>query len=370
MVDNNGVATIPDHLGFVAGTLDKGGAEQQLYYMARVLREHGHRITVFCLTRGEHYEEPLRDLGVAIRHVGKWAWRPARVATLIAAVQRVRPQMLQSSHFYTNLYTALAAQAIRVPAIGALRNNVVDEMAANGVWGRWLLRFPMTKIANSQAAVATAARLRGSRAALYWLPNVVDTAAFQPAAQRPVSEHTRLLQVGRLAPQKNHPLFLQAIAKVAQTHPRLRATLIGSGPLRPELHLLCRQLFGDSPILAMQEATTNLLPYYQQADLVVLTSRYEGMPNVVLEAMACGCAVVATAAGDVGQVIEDGKTGKLVAPDCTPEALAQILGSLIAAPAQRQRLGTAAHRAVSERFSLATLYPRLCSLYGQILAKP
>src|SRR5262245_10008242 len=91
-------------ISFLAGTLGQGGAERQLFYSLRTLKESGAHPQLFCLTRGEFWEEPIRDLGVPIRWIGKHQSRAVRLACLIDSLRKDRPMIIQSQHFYTNIY--------------------------------------------------------------------------------------------------------------------------------------------------------------------------------------------------------------------------------------------------------------------------
>lgn len=100
-------------VGFVAGTLGRGGAERQLYYMARALVDEGQPPVVASLTRGEHWEQPIKELGVPVVWFGRSANPLLRTLDLIRALRPYRPQLLQSAHFHTNLYAVGAARVLR-----------------------------------------------------------------------------------------------------------------------------------------------------------------------------------------------------------------------------------------------------------------
>src|SRR5215510_2403397 len=97
---------------FVAGTLGQGGAERQLYYMLRELRENGATPRLLSLTRGEFWESRISELGVPITWIGESPSRLKRLSKIIATLRAEPPDVLQSQHFYTNLYVAGAARAL------------------------------------------------------------------------------------------------------------------------------------------------------------------------------------------------------------------------------------------------------------------
>src|SRR5688572_14467530 len=160
---------------FVAGTLGQGGAERQLFFMVRTLREAGARVRVLSLTKNEFWQRPIEDCGAEVIHIGARQNRLARALGVIREIRRERPDILQSQHFYTNLYVWLAAGVTGVPGIGAIRSDVTNEVAANGsLLGPLSLKAPRYLIANSGAAVETT-RSRGvRRERVFLLPNAVD----------------------------------------------------------------------------------------------------------------------------------------------------------------------------------------------------
>src|SRR5205085_157391 len=146
-----------------------------------------------------------------------------------------------------------------------------------------------------------------------------------------------------LVPVKRFDRFLDAVALARRAAPGLKALLVGEGPDRDALerHAAALGLFPDH--LAFLGRRGDVPRLLRQADVLVLTSDYEGCPNVVLEAMAAGVPVVTTPAGDAGRVVQDGVTG-FVTPFDDTEGLAARLVRLCNAPDLRARLGQAARR--------------------------
>ncbi|MBL8187179.1 MAG: glycosyltransferase, partial [Acidobacteria bacterium] len=221
---------------FLVGTLGQGGAEQQLVYILRTLREQGAQVRALCLTEGEYWETPLRDLGVPVTWVGQLASRLGRLRKIIAELQTDRPMILQSQHFYTNLYAALAARALGIREIGAMRCDGASEVAEHGRALGWLsLHLPRRLAVNSQGAIQFAEQHGVSSDRLFLLPNVIDHTRFQ-TPPRDGSPVVRLLTAGRLEPQKRMDRFLRMLAqlKTSATQP-FKAVIAGDGALRSSL---------------------------------------------------------------------------------------------------------------------------------------
>lgn len=350
---------------FVVGTLGQGGAERQLYYLLAALQMSGARPVVCSLTRGEFWEPYITRLGIPILWFGQSQSRLLRLLRLVKCVFRERPQVIQSQHFYCNLYAGLAARAFGEFSIGAVRSNVHSEIQDGGrMLGTWQLRMPHRLAANSSAALRTLKEMRLSPARLHFLPNVVDTECFRPSPTI-VRRTTVILGVGRLVPEKRFDSFLHVLAEVrrCQTTP-VQGVIVGAGPLRNELERLAGQLglLPDGVEFRGPVADTSTL--FHGADLFLLTSDYEGTPNVVLEAMASGLPVVATRVGDMPELVADQQTGRL----CEPGNVSQITETvlrLLADAEERRRIAKSARRFVEAARSVSSLPERLAELYSQ-----
>ena len=153
-------------LCFLAGTLEHGGAERQLFYILQALCQAGATPRLLSLDQGEFWEETIKALGVCVSWVGD---RPSRLTRLFRVLKEVRknpPDVLQSQHFYTNAYVGVAARLVQASGIGAMRNNGRTEVSESGILGGWAnLRLPRTIAANSQIArqyaIAQGVQFRG-----------------------------------------------------------------------------------------------------------------------------------------------------------------------------------------------------------------
>ncbi len=354
-------------IALVAGTLGQGGAEKQLVYMARALRDSGAEVRVYCLTRGEYYERELRESGLAPRWIGRFTSAPMRTLALAAALRPFRPDIVQSAHFYTNLYVVMAAPLVGATGIGAARNNVVHEVQYNGRWGRWLLRAPSALIVNSNAARDNAKAL-GRRRPLYVLPNVIDLAAFNAktsATPRPASDSLIVLGVGTFAPQKRFDIFLRVIAAGRAQGARVRGVLVGDGPERASLEALAATLGLGSDAIAFTGRRNDVPELLGSADVFMLTSDHEGFPNVVLEAMAASLPVLCTATGDARTIVDHGVTGYVTALG-DAAGLTEHIVALSRSADERRRLGSAGRRRVEAQYGYGNLAARLAAIHGAV----
>jgi glycosyltransferase involved in cell wall biosynthesis len=354
-------------ISFLAGTLGHGGAERQLFYALKALKQGGAKLRLFCLTRGEFWEGPLLDLGIPITWIGRHQSRLARLAQLMIELRQDLPVIIQSQHFYTNIYAATAARVFGLREVGALRNDCFSEVESIGrIMGSASLRLPRFIAANSQAAIQKAIEMGLSGSRLHLFRNIVDTDHFAPKF-RAESQTVRIVAIGRLVKQKRFDKLLSMLAHInAPSHLPFKALIVGDGPLRSQLEIQAAEL-GLQNAVEFKGAVADSREIYHQADLFVLTSDWEGMPNVVLEAMACGLPVVATKVGDVTDLIRDGETGFLADPQDEVKLVAALL-KLLHNPSLRKELGHRSREYVVARHSPQQLPRRLQNLYEAVLA--
>jgi glycosyltransferase involved in cell wall biosynthesis len=352
---------------FLAGALGQGGAERQLYYMLCTLQQHGAEPRVLCLTRGEFWEDRIRELGVPVRWVGANRSRIRRVRQIMAELRANPPDLLQSQHFYTNIYVTAAARALGLREIGALRNNGINEVGEfSRLFGRFSLRAPRVIAANSRSGIENAVTLGVPRSRLRFLPNVVDTSQFTPS-RRLDNKAVQLLTVGRMVPQKRFDRFLRTLARVrARSRTPVRGAIVGDGPLRVQLESYAATLALVPSDLQFHAVEPEMASVYQDADVLVLTSDWEGTPNVVLEAMACGLPVVATRVGGLTDILRDGETGRLVEPNDEVGLAAAVL-QLVTNSEKRRAYGRRAREFVEQYHALPRLASDLGGLYDAVL---
>lgn len=354
---------------FIVGTLGRGGAERQLIYMLQALQAAGMDIRVLCLTRGESYEKTIRDMGIEIEWVGKSNNRALRVLRIIDNLRKRRPDILQSCHFYTNIYAAIAGRALGIPSIGAVRSDLTSEIAANGFFGKWQMNLPHDLIANSKLAITRAIDRGVKPNKVHFVRNVVSLTRSNGASIPGNSSEVNILFAGRLVSQKNPELFVRLASRLINDLPeyKLNFQMAGDGPLCDQLRTLSAGLGilnGGLIFLGGQDDMTDI---YRRADILVLTSDHEGTPNVILEAMSFGIPVVATSVGGVPDILTD-KSGILVDPRDL-DGLVDAATRLIRDPKLRLTLGRNGKDFVADTHSFNYLQKRLVEIYQGLLEK-
>jgi glycosyltransferase involved in cell wall biosynthesis len=362
----------PLRVAVLAANLSQGGAEKQLVYMARALQDAGVTTRIYSLTRGQHYESILRTIGLEPVWVGRRGHPLLRLKTLARHLQGFRPEVIQSTHSFANLYAGLLGRLLGAVSVGALRCSLQHCREGNGPWTRWLVTLPTALIVNSQTARDDLLQSRLiSQERVFLLPNAIELEEYDRrdcSAPGAFPERTGLTAgfVGRLIGVKRPDRFLRVVALAAKEEPTIRGLVVGDGPERASLEKQAVQL-GLKPhqirFLGQRPDVPRLL---QEIDVLVHCSEDEGLPNVVLEAMAARLPVITTPAGDAKIMVEDGHNGYVV-PFDDITAMAERLVQLARKPSLKQAMGHVGRQQVERQYSYDRLADRLLSIYHRLL---
>ncbi|RUL83888.1 glycosyltransferase [Tautonia sociabilis] len=360
----------------VIPTLDRSGAEKQMVMLALGLPRDRFRVEVAALTRLGPLEEQLRAGGVPVHAIGKrHKVDPGALGRLTRLLRDRRFDVVQTWIFAANVYGRIASRRAGVPVV------VTAEMAVD-LWkgkghvliDRRLARWTDRVVGNSQAVVdfyRDAVGIDPEKLERIFSgigdeePPEVDRRAVREELGLP-PEATLLLFAGRLYPQKGVIDLLKAADLLQHVRPNLRTVIAGDGPLRGELEAFARAVelleTGRVLFLGHREDVPRLLA---AADALVLPSSFEGLPNVVLEAMRFRKPVVATAAPGTTEVVVDGQTGLLV-PVGDATALARALLRVVDDPELARRLGEQGRARVESEFRAGVMIDRFAALYERI----
>jgi glycosyltransferase involved in cell wall biosynthesis len=199
------------------------------------------------------------------------------------------------------------------------------------------------------------------------LENGVDLSRFQLKEDRNQSTMRRVGVVANLRPVKGLDSFIRAASNLTAAHPNVTFHVAGDGPLQSDLERLAVER-GLKDRFVLEGTLTEVPSFLAGLDVAVLPSRSEGMSNALLEYMAAGKAIVATAVGGNMRLIDDGVQGLLVPPD-DPAALAAAISRLLSDADLATRLGRAARRRVEERYSRDVMVQRFEKFYLQLMGR-
>jgi glycosyltransferase involved in cell wall biosynthesis len=366
---------------FLSTSMGLGGADQQLLSAAQVLRERGHDVRIVSLT-------PLGPMGQQARELGlptdSLAMRrgmpdPRGLARLVRIVREWKPDVVHSHMVHANLMARALRVLVSVPVLVSTIHNVYEGgpllMAAyrltNGLVDH------MTII--SQAAAERFIRERIVPAHLLTvIANGVDTERMRTVAP---GERTTLRQsfgaagdefvwlaVGRFETAKDYPNMLRAFAAVHARERRALLVIVGQGSLQEEAEALTDEL-GLRGAVRLLGARSDVPAVMSAADGYVMSSAWEGMPMVLLEAAAAGLPIVATAVGGNGEVVRDGESGFLV-PARDAQALGSTMLRLMTCPeAQRRAMGERGREHVRANYGLHRVAERWERVYWDALAR-
>ena len=350
-----------------------GGAEQVVVQLALALQDSGAHSVVFVPANGEGWlAHQLRGSGVSIEHF--IVDRPISSScahALVAALRRQRVDVVHSHEFSMAVYGAWSCWRAGLPHVitmhgstyyaGRLRRRLAMR-AAVAMSGR--------TVAVSNALAATMSRqLLIARSRISMIPNGVCCARSGSAnlrAELGLAEADRLLvSIGNLYPVKGHRYLLEAMALIRESHPRVHLAIAGRGELEETLRAQVRSAGLDARVhlLGLRSDVTGILA---AADVFVLPSLSEGLPLALLEAMAAGRPIVATAVGEISTALAGGEAGMLVQP-ADARGLASALDGLLRDTNRAHELGTRAAQRASAEYDVARMVRRYVSDYQDVI---
>ncbi len=366
---------------FLIGSLDIGGAEQQLVRLVNGLDRERFEPSVLCLWRGGPLEKSLRpDVRVDGVRLDRVEHRGVRSRALLAArifwtigqgLRRQRPDILHAYLPAAYVLGAVAAWFLRIRIVIAARRGLDSYHLYPYLRWRLLARFANRVIdlhlCNSEAvrgyAIEKENLSSGNTAVVYNgldLPAITDAPPLPEGWRQPETQFLAI-SIANLIHYKNHQMLLRALPRVVAEVPGFRLVLAGKGPERGALEALAAEL-GIAPHVVFAGSVESASSYLPAFDLSLLTSRHEGLPNAVMESLAAGVPVVATAVGGTPELIDDGVEGLLVPSDDDAGLAAAIL-QLVHDPKLRQRMGEAGRQRIASQFAVSRMVSQTEEIY-------
>jgi glycosyltransferase involved in cell wall biosynthesis len=361
----------------LATAMEGGGAEAQMAQLALGLVRRGWKVAVVSLLPSPTAEKRLAGQGITALSLGMRPGLadPRGMLRLLLLLQRFRPDIVHSHLFHANVLARSARLLWPAPVVISTLHSIAESgHALEGTGWRDLAYRITASLADRTVAVSQAVGDRHveahavSRRRLRVIPNGVDVAAFRPDTELRARRRRELgigdefvwLAAGRLMWKKDYPTLLRAFAALGSGE----LLIAGEGPQEAELRALADELRVSPRFLGSVRDMPALL---NAADALVLSSKVEGLPMVLLEAAACGLPAVACDAGGVGEALIENETG-FVCPAADWQALQGAMGRLAALTGeQRASMGKAARRLAVERFDLTRTVTDWEQLYRELL---
>jgi glycosyltransferase involved in cell wall biosynthesis len=300
---------------YLIGQLGSGGSERQLYWLLERMDRSRFQTAVFVwnFRQDDTYVARIKALGVPLDGFSSRTSAVGKMKTFRKIVSHLRPEIIHSYSFHTNFAAASAAMGTKVIAIGSVRSDFLPAKKGCGLLlGKLSARWPRSQIFNSFAAAENARCQPAlfSPGQLFVVRNGVNLQAYRMSLL-PTQGRVCIVGVGSLFPVKRWDRLLLAGLELKNRGYDALIRIAGDGPLRSSLQRQAEDL-GLADRVKFLGEVDDIPKFLSDATFLVHTSESEGCPNVIMEAQACGRAVVAMDAGDISKLVDDGKTGFVV----------------------------------------------------------
>lgn len=362
-------------ISYVITSLDYGGAERQLLTLATGIRQRGWDVDVTTLIAPNVFTEELSAAGIPLHslEMRRGVADPRALVNLAARMRARAPAVVHSHMVHANLLSRVTRIIAPVPLLISTAHSMIEG-------GRFIdLAYRCTdRLCDVTTNVSPAAveryveRKLVPRQRIRYVPNGVDLREFARDSEKGAAVRKSLgvpdehlwLTVGRLDPVKDHGNLLRAWASVASDRPGT-LVIVGEGPQEGVVRDLIKEL-GISERVRMLGARPDVKDLLTAVDSFVLSSKFEGLPMVLLEAAATELPIVATDVGGVGEIVQHGKTGYLVASQ-NHEALAEAMRTTMELQsATREEFGARGRRRVMEKFGLDSVLDTWEAIYRAV----
>jgi len=359
------------------------GAEVQLLSLMRYLAQlPGFEWSVILFNEGRLAEE-LRKLPVSLTIISEQTFGPIGIAYRLAQTfRKIRPDIIHTHKYKDSILGTLVARAMGVPHVVRVVHGLSEpfkgltnaKMIGYTLVDRFITGWFVDRVVGVSSDIEKGLMEIYGANRVMCIHNGIDLDAVRVTTTREalrktweIAEDAVLIgTVGRLVPVKGHAILLEATRIVRTAKKNVTLIVVGEGPLHSELEATARRL-GLERVVIFPGHQDQVYDFMNMMDIFVLPSLHEGIPMVLLEALALQRPVVATGVGGIPEVIVHDRSGKLV---CAGDAgeLALILQELIEMPAKAEALGVEGRRQVEQEFSAHTMAARTADLYRSLLS--
>lgn len=359
-------------LAYVITSMDYGGAERQVVALAAGFRRRGWNVDVITLIKPRALADELSEAGVRLRSLGmrRSVPDPRAIPRLAALLNRRSPAVVHSHMVHANLLARVTRLLAPIPFLVSTAHSVMEGGRALDVGYR--MTDPLCDVTTNVSPAGVKRYLdRGlsQEGRIRFIPNGIDLASFQRRDGLRPQLHDALgvedgfvwLAVGRFDSVKDYASMLSAFSIVA-SGAATTLVMAGDGELRPAMEAMAAKL-GVADRVRFLGVRSDIVDLMSAADGYVLSSAWEGLPMVLLEAAAASLPIVATDVGGVREIVVHGATGFVVRPG-DPAALAVAMRTLMDAPAdERRTMGAAGREHVQAHFDIERVLDTWEDLY-------
>lgn len=370
----------PRVLLVAAGSSITGGGEKHVADLLRGLPKAGFDVALACPGGGD-----LGDLGrslgapVFVVPIDR-GFSPARVRTLRAAICATQPDVVHAHGSRAAAFARLVDGHASRRVVYTVHGIHVDRAGSRA---RRTAFMSIERILRPRTArFVTVCHSDTAKGASLGLLAAARTTTIHNGIELPQTAAPRgrfraelgvgpdvplVLSVGRLHEQKDQETLLHAWRDIVRAHPGALLAIVGSGGLERRLRSVAAA-DGTSRSVRLVGPRATLTEAYVDADVFALSSRWEGLPYVILEAMAHGLPVASTGVDGIPEAVVEGVTGLLVPPE-DPLALGRVLIGLLSDPVRRSSLGEAGRMRVADEFTLERMIERLARVYWDLMGQ-
>lgn len=358
--------------------LSIGGAEMLLITFASQAHLHGVKMTVIGLYNDQDTPiiQSLKELGVQIEiFPGKHLFSLRRILKIIRFIKRKKIDLMQTHSPYANVLGGLAGWFAGVPVIATLHTTRVTFRRLNYLHNRiefWVIKYFVKRVVAVGQSVADVYRDRLGKKHVDVICNAVLPSITLNGLERQSLRNEfsialsspLIIAVGRIVSDKGFGDLISAFTPIHARYPKARLLIIGDGDL---LNRIKKQV----SVLKLEDAVHlpgeryDVPQWLAASDIFISSSHWEGLPLVVLEAMMAGLPIIATAVGDLPQVVTP-DIGFIVPPH-DPLQISQALLTLLEHPQRRHEMGRAAQKKAIQQYSAIAWFKKIMDLYYDVL---
>ena len=315
---------------FLVASLGSGGAERVVSLLSNKLVEQGHDIGIVCLKYNDIYYNLNQDVKVVLA-MKQTKNRLTEILWLRKYIKKEKPDVVIPFTEGVYCFTILALLGTGIPIIASERLDPASMSKTRKVLKRLLLPYVDWMVVQTQSIKEYFPKNIQDKTTVIFNP--VNDDVFKPSSAiiEKAGKLNRLISVGRLYPQKNQQMLIQAFARVADLFPEWQLVIYGEGPLRAELEDLVSSLCLQDRVL-LPGRTENVIEELRKSQIICLSSYYEGMSNTMIEAICVGLPIVTTKVSGTENLINDGENGFLIENNnevSFAEKIAELMSSSI-----------------------------------------
>lgn len=362
---------------FIIGQLNYGGAERQLIYLAKHLQKDRYKIMVCVLSNVTPLMNELIGAGIDVLTLPR-KLKPdlTRLWRLGKVVSDYQPDLIHSSLFVANFWSRVIGCLLGIPVVVSERNSDPKRNKFKIIINRLLASSTALLIANSKSGLDRAINRKETKPETSQV--IHNGIAIDPyrgnSQESDIKTELGFMEnqsvvgiIGRICEQKDQENFFQAMKIVNEKMPDVGFICVGGGKGLEELKAFVKDL-GIHSATVFTGVRDDVPAILKIMDILVLSSRWEGLPNVIMEAMASSLPVISTHVGGVPEIVQDGITGLLVPPE-NPSEIASAVMRLLRDPFLARKMGSSGRIRIEKNFSIEKMVALTENAYRNVLYK-